>query len=92
MKICINSRNLDPCEQASIESYFDRNFSFCGKRLTLIWKDEETDFILVGYEQGSRVSLQTHDVSSFMYRIHEYALLSLVGRDFHRLSDEARFS
>ncbi|MEO5712128.1 MAG: hypothetical protein ABIT37_01455 [Luteolibacter sp.] len=80
MRIRINSRNLNELQQARIEGYFLENFSFSGKMPTLIWKDEDSEFILLGYAHRTHQKFESHDASSIMFRVHENELLGIAGR------------
>ena len=86
MRICINSKNLDPAQQGKIEEYFKENFSFDGKNPTLIWKEDDSDFILLGYRAGSGDGLEhdgiSHDFRTVMCRVHESELMEIAGREF----------
>jgi len=80
MRIRINCRNLNELQQARIEDYFHENFAFEGKKPTLVWKDRESEFILLGYAHGTLQEFESHDASSIMFRVHENELLEIAGR------------
>ena len=83
MRICINSKNLSELQRTRIENYFQENFSFEGKKPVLIWKEDESDSILLGYPHGdSGRDQMPPDFTSIMFRVHENELQSIAGRDF----------
>ncbi len=84
MRICINSRNLDDRQQAKVEEYFHENFSFDDKVPQLIWKEDASDFILLGYRTGGDHELGevSHDFRTVMCRVHENELMGIAGRKF----------
>lgn len=88
MKICINSRDLTPCQKARIEEYFQDNFCFDGKKPTLIWKLDDSEFILLGYPHGNVIdcesNLEGRDLRSLMFRVHENELMEIAGRNMLR--------
>ena len=85
MKICINSRDLSPSQRILIEEYLHDNFSFEGKTPTLVWKQDASDFILLGYPRGNPVefgvNLIGRDPRSIMFRVHENELMEIAGRE-----------
>lgn len=86
MKICINSRALTGDQRSLIESYLHDNFSFDGKTPTLIWKQDDSDFILLGYPRGNslvefEVNIVGRDPRSIMFRVHENELMEIAGRE-----------
>lgn len=89
MTICINSRDLEPCQCACVETYFREQFSYNGRRLALVWQDDDSNYMILGYQHGSKGSLEVipvkPDFSSVMFRVHEAALLAIAGRGRLRL-------
>ncbi|MES2923113.1 MAG: hypothetical protein V4819_16270 [Verrucomicrobiota bacterium] len=85
MKICINSRDLSPGQRALVEEYLHDNFSFEGKTPTLIWKQDDSDFMLLGYPRSNRVEFEVNimgrDPRSMMFRVHENELMEIAGRE-----------
>lgn len=85
MRICINSRDLNPFQQKRIERYFDDHFTFEGKGPELVWLEDESDFILLGFPQGKPGDLEVHPFTRdgapvVMFRVHENELLQIAGR------------
>jgi hypothetical protein len=81
MKICVNSRDLSPCQRSRIEEYFEDNFTFEGRGPSLVWREDESDYILLGYPHGRfEESGFSHDFNSVMFRVHESRLMEIVGR------------
>lgn len=93
MKICINSRDLTPAQKRRIEEYFLDNFSFENRKPTLIWKQDDSDFVLLGYPRGNLLEFDAptsnRDPRSFMFRVHEAELMEIAGRDHWREFREA---
>lgn len=88
MRICVNARDLADNQRTEIEQYFHENFSFGGKNPTLIWKNDDSEFILLGYVHGapSESEVQppkSHDLSSTMFRVHENELMRIAGRSIY---------
>lgn len=86
MKICINSRDLSPDQRTLIEEYLRDNFSFEATAPTLVWKQDDSDFILLGYPRGNdlvefEVNIVGRDPRSMMFRIHENELMEIAGRE-----------
>ena len=81
MRICLNSRNLTFAQRAKIEEYFRENFSFASLQPTLVWRDDSSDHVLLGYPCRSSFVLDPHrDFRSIMVRVHECELLTIAGR------------
>lgn len=87
MKICLNSRNLSEHQKSGIEKYFHDNFTFCEKGPQLIWKEDESEFVLLGFPKGppdqvqvARIARDAHDAPLVMFRVHENELLRIAGR------------
>ena len=85
MKICINSRDLSPGQKVLVEEYLHDNFSFEGKTPTLIWKQDDSNFMLLGYPRRNspelEVNIMGHDPRSIMFRVHENELMEIAGRE-----------
>lgn len=84
MKICINSRDLTDRQRGLVEKYFEDNFSFEGKRLTLIWKVDESQSLLLGHVFGSPSHAGSGELiydSQSIFRVHERELMEIVGRN-----------
>lgn len=85
MKICINSRDLSPRQKVLVEEYLHDNFSFEGKTPTLIWKQDDSNFMLLGYPHGNAVEFEVnimgHDPRSIMFRVHDNELMEIAGRE-----------
>jgi hypothetical protein len=85
MKICINSRNLSPSQRTLVEAYLHDNFYFEGNAPTLIWKQDDSDFMLLGYPHGNLVEFEVNimgrDPRSTMFRVHENRLMEIAGRE-----------
>jgi hypothetical protein len=87
MRICINSRDLTDFQRNRIERYFEDHFSFEGKCPRLVWKEDDSDYILLGFPQGDRTEPEVkafpqdaHSAPVVMFRVHESALLEIAGR------------
>lgn len=85
MRICINSRDLNPYQQKRIERYFEDHFTFEGKGPELVWVEDETEFILLGFPQGKLGDLEVHPFTRdgapvVMFRVHENELMRIAGR------------
>ena len=84
MTICINSRDLTDRQRGLVEEYFEDNFSFEGKKLTLVWKVDESQSLLLGYAFGRSIHAGSdgliQDSQSMMSRVHERELMEIVGR------------
>ena len=92
MFIRVNSRGLSPSQRACIEDYFKDNFSFEGKTLSLIWQQDDSEFILLGYPYGSSAApvgrQPGEEFGSIMYRVHENELFEIAGRNvWHLVND-----
>lgn len=92
MQICLNSRDLDEGQRKSIEQYFDDHFSFDGKSPSLVWNEDPSEFILLGFVPKSPSSalmrmlpVDAHCAPVVMFQVHERELLKIAGRNFHRL-------
>ena len=77
MKICLNSRDLTDGQRSRIEEYFEENFAFGKRRMTLEWKEDPSEYMLLG--EVSR------DFGSVMFRVHESHLMEIAGRSFLHL-------
>jgi hypothetical protein len=87
MRICINSRDLNQYQQKRIERYFEDHFTFEGRGPELVWIEDESDFILLGFPQGRPGEIEVHPFSRdmrsapvVMFRVHENELLRIAGR------------
>ena len=85
MRICINSRDLNPFQQKRIVRYFEDHFTFEGKGPELVWVEDESDYILLGFPQGKPGDLEVHPFTRdgrpvVMFRVHENELLQIAGR------------
>ncbi|GAA5116274.1 hypothetical protein GCM10023212_02440 [Luteolibacter yonseiensis] len=63
------------------------HFTFGGKGPRLIWKDDESDYILLGFPQGQGaesglkpLGRDAHEAPIVMFRVHEDELLRIAGR------------
>ena len=85
MKICINSRNLSLGQKTLVEEYLHDNFSFEGRTPVLIWRQDDSEFVLLGYPRGNstqfEVNIMGHDPRSIMFRVHENELMEIAGRE-----------
>jgi hypothetical protein len=94
MNICINSRDLSECQRGRIEQYFEDHFTFDGRGPRLLWKDDESEYILLGFPQGQGMEenlkplgRDAHEAPIVLFRVHEDELLRIAGRkegDSHR--------
>ena len=84
MKICLNSRDLSPAQKSLVEEYVRENFSFEGRSPTLIWKPDNSNFMLLGYPHGNLAEFEVDSLGrnsqSIMFRIHESELMEIAGR------------
>lgn len=87
MRICINSRALNQYQQRRIERYFDDHFTFDGRGPELLWLEDDSDFILLGFPHGKPGDIEVHTIARdlrsapvVMFRVHENALLRIAGR------------
>lgn len=85
MNICINSTDLSPRQKALVEAYLHDNFSFEGKSPTLVWKQDTSGYMLLGYPRRNSVELEVNimgrDPRSIMFRVHENELIESAGRE-----------
>ncbi len=87
MRICINSRDLSEHQRHRIEQYFQDHFTFNGKGPGLVWREDESDYILLGFPQGNPndpevnpIARDAHQEPVVMFRVHENELLRIAGR------------
>ena len=87
MNICINSRGLSDCQRGRVEQYFADHFTFGGKGPKLCWKEDDSDYILLGFPQGrgtecdlKLLERDAHEAPIIMFRVHEDELLRIAGR------------
>jgi hypothetical protein len=85
MNICINSRGLSEHQRGRVEQYFLDHFTFGGKGPKLCWKEDDSDYILLGFPQGPGCDLKllerdAHEAPVVMFRVHEDELLRIAGR------------
>lgn len=87
MRICINSRALNQFQQKRIERYFEDHFTFEDKGPELVWVEDDSNFILLGFPQGKPgdIELQpfttdAHNAPVVMFRVHENELMRIAGR------------
>lgn len=88
MQICLNSRDLNAQQRQRIEQYFDDHFSFDGKTPVLVWKEDPSEFILLGFVPRSPSSalirmlpVDAHCAPVVMFQVHEKELLKIAGRN-----------
>ena len=85
MNISINSRDLSPSQKALVVDYLLDNFSFEGKSPNLVWKQDTSGYMLLGYPRRNSVELEVnimgHDPRSIMFRVHENELMEIAGRE-----------
>jgi hypothetical protein len=88
MNICINSRDLSDNQRELIEQYFLEHFTFDGKGPKLLWKEDASDYILLGFPQGRGAGCDLkpleraeHEAPVVMFRVHEDELLRIAGRN-----------
>ncbi len=93
MKICINSKDLTDRQRGLIEEYFEDNFSFERKKLTLVWTADESQSLLLGYAFGNSLDAGPadliYDSHSMMFRVHERELLEIVGRKWWQTANRS---
>ena len=83
MRISVNSRGLTETQKNRIEEYFRENFSFASHRPKLVWKEDSSESVLLGYPYGPRMESEfDEDCSSIMFRVHEGELMMIAGRGF----------
>lgn len=90
MKICINSRDLTSSQRHGIEQYFHDNFAFGGKSPKLLWMEDDSEFMLLGFCESDPGNVKTieknaHKAPVVMFRVHENEMLKIAGREFMSL-------